>query len=74
MSEEGSGRLDPAHLLVFQVSAIVSATAEALVQSGVTSDHVLTVEAGLYRILADNCDDKAKMMSAFAKDAADRAG
>ncbi len=52
--------LDIFSLLVLQVSSLVSCTADAISRAR-SDDNVLDLEAELYRMLAVNCGDKAKM-------------
>jgi hypothetical protein len=60
--------MDLQTLLVWQVSALVSATADAAAQ---TSDsNALQIEADLYDLLALNCAAKAGMAKAFAAEKA----
>jgi hypothetical protein len=55
-------------LIVHQVSAMVSATAEVLAKDHRVSGNLLDIEARLYRILATNCEDKARMTEELAKE------
>src|SRR5215469_6142323 len=52
-------------LIVRQVAALVAATAE--VMAGDDMKKVLELEAFMYRALATNCADKAKMAEGFMK-------
>ena len=55
--------LDLRALLVRQVSSLVWATAEMCAEAG--RGDVLAIEASLYRQLAGNCEQKAKMAEAL---------
>jgi hypothetical protein len=53
-------------LLVRQVSALVSATAD-MIHAQDQSTGVLDLEADLYKLLEENCRDKAEMARALAQ-------
>jgi len=56
-----------ANLLVRQVSNLVSATADVLVDLKLNDDSLFALEEFLYRNLALNCSQKAEMAKAFDK-------
>jgi hypothetical protein len=55
--------LDLRVLLVRQISSLVWATAQMCAEAG--RGDVLAIEASLYRLLAGNCEQKAKMAEAL---------
>jgi hypothetical protein len=55
-------------LLMRQVSALVSATADAVLPSA-KGKNVLEIEADFYHVLAINCAEKQKLCAGFAKTA-----
>ena len=57
-------------LIVRQVSALVSTTADAVCTTG---ENVPSMEAQIYEVLATHCAEKQRLAAAFANGAAARA-
>ena len=57
-------------LLIRQISALISATADA---ASTSSEHAPFMEARLYETLAAHCAEKQRLAAAFANGAAARA-
>ncbi len=59
--------IDMRALLVREIGFLITATAEMEAQS--TGNDFFAVEADLYRLLAVNCEERARMAEAFKRQA-----